>query len=76
MQDYVSEFGKASPPIAISGISFMGISLPDWAYIVTIIYTILLLLNFFRKMIFSYRQSDKDPACAEDCPVAKRAKHQ
>lgn len=74
MQEHMAELGRASPPIAVTSLSFMGVPLSEWVYAVTLLYTILLILNFLRKLFFSYRKSDKDPACAEDCPVAKRAR--
>lgn len=33
------------PPVAIAGASFLGYSLPEWAAIVTIAYTILLIVK-------------------------------
>lgn len=45
------------PPIVVSGISWMGISLQDWAYIVTITYTSLLIIGWIWKAI--RRRMDK-----------------
>ena len=72
MQDHIADFGKASPPIAITSLSLFGLPLSEWVYLLTAIYTLLLILGFLRKLFFSYRRSDRDPACAEDCPVLKR----
>ena len=39
------------PPIVVSGISWLGIGLQDWAYIVTITYTSLLIAGWIWKAI-------------------------
>ena len=72
MTENIVDAAKASPPIAITSLSLFGLPLSEWVYLLTAIYTLLLILGFLRKLFFSYRRSDKDPACAEDCPVAKR----
>ncbi len=36
----------SAPPIAIAGASLFGLSLPEWAAVITIIYTLILI--FFR----------------------------
>jgi disulfide bond formation protein DsbB len=38
----------SSPPVAVAGASVLGFSLPEWAALVTIIYTLLLVARFLR----------------------------
>lgn len=38
----------STPPVAVAGASFLGYSLPEWAAIVTITYTSLLLFRLIR----------------------------
>lgn len=38
-----------SPPIAISGITFLGIALSDWVYIGTMVYTIVGIITLIKK---------------------------
>jgi disulfide bond formation protein DsbB len=42
------ELALSSPPVGVAGASILGYSLPEWAAIVTIIYTIFLILRFVR----------------------------
>lgn len=46
MQDELSvAAAKAAPPVAYLGATFAGLSLPDWAAVLAIIYTLGLLLQ-------------------------------
>lgn len=40
----------SAPPVAVAGASFLGYSLPEWAAMVTIAYTGLLLVRMLWKM--------------------------
>lgn len=39
---------KASPPAGVAGITFLGVSLPDWVLILTLVYTVLALFALVR----------------------------
>lgn len=36
-----SEVAKVSPPIAVSAATFFGLTLQEWVYVATLVYTIL-----------------------------------
>lgn len=38
-----------SPPIAVTGVTFLGVALSDWVYIGTIVYTIVGILTMIKK---------------------------
>lgn len=38
-----------SPPIAVTGVTFLGVSLSDWVYIGTIVYTIVGIITMIKK---------------------------
>ena len=38
-----------SPPIAITGVTFLGVALSDWVYIGTIVYTIVGIITMIKK---------------------------
>lgn len=42
------EIAISTPPVAVAGASFLGYSLPEWAAIVTILYTLLLVVRLLR----------------------------
>lgn len=63
---------KAAPPVAVSGLQFFGISLSEFVLALTAIYTLLLIVLTVRKLFRAVRTEDQDPACAEDCPFARR----
>lgn len=42
------EIAIGTPPVAVAGASFLGYSLPEWAALVTIIYTLLLVIRLVR----------------------------
>lgn len=42
------EIAISTPPVAVAGASFLGYSLPEWAALVTIIYTLLLVVRLVR----------------------------
>ncbi|MFZ6772322.1 hypothetical protein ACO0LB_06345 [Undibacterium sp. SXout7W] len=48
MNDNHMETVKAIPPIAISAITFLGVPLNEWVFILTIIYTVLQITFFVR----------------------------
>lgn len=71
-RESIADITKAAPPVAATSLEMFGISLADWLILVTIIYTVLMICQMLRKFMLSRRLSDRDPGCAEDCPVAKR----
>lgn len=38
-----------SPPIAVTGVTFLGVALSDWVYIGTIVYTIVGIITMIKK---------------------------
>ena len=69
-----TELAKTAPPLAISGVTIFGIQVSEWVLILTLVYTVIQIGLALRRCCFNRRIGDKDPACAEDCPVAKRRK--
>lgn len=49
--EYIAVATKASPPLAVSAVTSAGIGLQEWVYIVTIIYTVLMIANLVYKFI-------------------------
>jgi len=54
--EYLAAAGRAAPPIAVSGISFIGISLHDWVLVTTVIYTLLQAAVLIYKFLKEYRK--------------------
>lgn len=50
---------KATPPIAVSGLTFSGVALQDWVYIATLIYLAFQIYVIVRDKIVNYRASGK-----------------
>jgi disulfide bond formation protein DsbB len=44
----IKEAAISSPPVAVAGASVLGYTLPEWASIVAIVYTLLLIWRFLR----------------------------
>lgn len=44
----IKEIALSAPPVTVVGVTFFGYSLPEWAAIVTIIYTTFLLIRMIR----------------------------
>lgn len=47
--EYVMEATKASPPVAVTGLTIAGASLQDWVLILTAIYTVIQIALLIRK---------------------------
>lgn len=47
MKEHVLDIAKLSPPATTVGLSVLGIPLQEWVYILTIAYTLLLILDKF-----------------------------
>lgn len=45
----VNDIISMSPPIAVTGVTFLGVALSDWVYIGTIVYTIVGILTMIKK---------------------------
>lgn len=45
----VNDIINMSPPIAVTGVVFLGVALSDWVYIGTIVYTIVGILTMIKK---------------------------
>jgi len=45
----VKDIISLSPPIAVTGVTFLGVALSDWVYIGTIVYTIVGIMTMIKK---------------------------
>lgn len=45
----VKDIINMSPPIAITGVTFLGVALSDWVYIGTLVYTIVGIITMIKK---------------------------
>lgn len=45
----VKDIINISPPIAVTGVTFLGVALSDWVYIGTIVYTIVGIITMIKK---------------------------
>lgn len=45
----VKDIISMSPPIAVTGVTFLGVALSDWVYIGTIVYTIVGIITTIKK---------------------------
>ena len=52
----VRELVPATPPAAVAGLTWAGIQLADWAYIVTIVYTVMMAIVLLPKVINTLNQ--------------------
>ncbi len=50
---------KAGPPVAVSGLSFIGVSLPDLVQIITLIYVALMIVDKTISIVRNYREAKK-----------------
>jgi hypothetical protein len=48
-------FIKAAPPVAVSSLSFIGLPMQEWVYIVTIVYTLIQIIRVFPKTVYCIR---------------------
>jgi disulfide bond formation protein DsbB len=55
-----ADIALSAPPVAIAGASFLGYSLPEWAAIVTILYTLLLIARMVVSEWRLWRESRED----------------
>lgn len=58
--DALASGAKASPPITVAAATMAGMSLQDWVYVLTIIYTLLLIAqHIWTKWIRPWREARK-----------------
>lgn len=62
MQDAVADVVKAGPPVAVSVVSLFGMTLSDWAYILTILYTACMIADWVYKKVRAFRAARDDPS--------------
>lgn len=56
----VKDIINMSPPLAVTGITFLGVALSDWVYIGTIVYTIVGIITMIKKhWVDPYRAARK-----------------
>lgn len=53
--DKAGEAALAAPPVAVTGLTLMGVSLQDWVYIVTLIYLFLLIAGKLKELVCGRR---------------------
>ena len=72
----VSDIVQAAPPATAVGFTVAGIPISEWLVVLTVIYTIVIILIAIRKPVAPWvtHQSKEDPPCAESCPMVKRLK--
>ena len=56
--DKAGEAVLAAPPVAVTGLTLMGISLQDWVYITTLIYLVILIIIKVKEAFFGKRTGD------------------
>ena len=66
----VQEGVKAIPPLAVTGMTFLGFPMSDWVLALTAIYTAMQIALLMRKTI---RAEAAPPRCISDnCPLMQR----
>ncbi|WP_299307852.1 hypothetical protein [uncultured Croceicoccus sp.] len=58
--DYVTAFGKAAPPIAVSGVTAAGMSLQDWVLVATLVYTIAQTAHLIYRFVRDHRNAKRE----------------
>lgn len=56
--DKAGEAALAAPPVAVTGLTLMGISLQDWVYIMTLVYLVILIIVKVKEAFFGKRAGD------------------
>ena len=56
MKDTLTEAVKAAPPVSLSGLSMWGVPIPEVLTILTIIYTLIMLINALPTLIKRVKQ--------------------
>jgi len=59
LKEGLVEVVKALPPVSVATASFMGLSLQEWVYAVTIVYTGFQLFVLIRDKIWRNKDGDK-----------------
>lgn len=50
--EHLYEASKTAPPAIVAGVTFMGLTLEQWVYLTTIIYTLAQFLWFIYKKVY------------------------
>ncbi|QYW05820.1 holin [Vibrio phage vB_VpaP_G1] len=56
VDELVEKAPQAAPPVIVSGLTFWGVSLQDWVYILTIVYILIQIV----KPVFRWLMGSKD----------------
>lgn len=67
IREAAKELAPVAPPVGISAGYFLGISLPQWAVILTILYTTLQILRLMPKIIGCVQCFRKAGTCDRSC---------
>ena len=68
--EQAQEMLRAAPPLTVTAMSIFGFSISDWAFLLTAIYTLLMIVLLVRRQIVAHRASDD--TCIADCPARKK----
>lgn len=60
LQEIGTELVRSAPPVAVTTAMIAGISVSDWAAILTILYVALQIFFLLRKQFFQKNSSDQD----------------
>ena len=63
--EQLTDLAKAAPPLAITGMSFFGFPVSDWAFALTALYSALQIVSLLRKWITDRRITPT--TCVKDC---------
>lgn len=58
---------RAAPPVAVSTFSFLGFSLQEWVYVLTILYTGIQILRMLPKAVRCFRCFCRNLTCTGEC---------
>ena len=56
LRDLSMAVAKASPPIAVSGLTLAGVQLQDWLIMATLLYTVILIIIALPKLKQSFKE--------------------
>ncbi|WPC03472.1 hypothetical protein SBP02_11820 [Pseudomonas benzenivorans] len=60
IQDFTVEAIKSAPPVTVSAAMLMGISVQDWAVILTVIYLVLQIFFLLKRELTAKKKKEKE----------------
>lgn len=70
--DNLQEGVKAIPPLAVTGMTFLGFPMSDWVLALTAIYTVMQIALLMRKTIRAEAAPAPAVGCSGNCPLMQR----